>query len=177
MAIRPPDTTRHDLAARLDRAFADRPLPGRRVEPAEWHLTLRFVGDPGDVGLDRLLAALDEADLGAPFTVSLAGLGAFPDPRRAQVLWAGIGRGLADLVDVREDVEEAADLAGLGREDRPFVPHLTLSRIRPADDVWPWLEADPDLRVSWRVEEIRVMRSHLHGPGPRYEDVEAFALT
>lgn len=176
VAIRPPESTRHDLAARLDRAFADRPLPGRRVEPDAWHLTLRFVGDPGEVGFDRLVASLDEADLGSSFSVSLDGLGAFPNPRRAQVLWAGVGRGAVDLADVREDVEEAVDGAGLGREERPFIPHLTLARIRPAEDVWPWLEVDPDLRVAWRVHDVVLMRSHLGGPAPRYETIESFPL-
>jgi 2'-5' RNA ligase len=176
VGLRPPGPIRHELAARLDAAFADRPVPGRRVEPADWHLSLRYVGEPGEVGLDRLLAALDEADLGRPFDLGLDGLGAFPRPGRANVLWLGVGRGAAELDALRERVEEATEHSGLGREERPFVPHLTLSRIRPAVDVWAWLEADPDLRVRWRVEGVLLMRTVRDGRDSRYEDVADFPL-
>lgn len=176
VGIRPPDTVRHELAARLEAAFAERPVPGRRVEPADWHLTLRYVGEPGEVGLDLMLVGLDEAELGGPFDLGLDGLGAFPRPGRANVLWLGVGRGATELDDVREEVEEAVDRSGFGREDRPFVPHLTLSRIRPAADVWGWLEAEPDLRVRWRVDEVLLMRTVRDGGRSWYEDVAAFPL-
>lgn len=176
VGIRPPDAIRHELAARLEVAFADRPVPGRRVEPGDWHLTLRYVGDPGEVGLDRLLAALDEATLGRPFDLGLDALGAFPRPGRANVLWLGVDRGGEALDDLRGRVEDAVDRAGLGREDRPFVPHLTLSRIRPAVDVWAWLETDPDLRVRWRVAEVLLMRTARDGRRSWYEDVASFPL-
>ena len=176
LAVQPTDEARHALAARLDAAFSDDPLPGRIARPPSWHLTLRFLGDPGETGLDRLLGALDQAVLGTPFRLAVDGLGAFPRPGKATVLWLGIVRGEQELVEVQERTEDACVVAGLGREERPFVPHLTLSRIRPPVDVWRWLEKDPDLRVEWEVTTVDVMRSHRHHSGAEYELLERFEI-
>jgi len=175
LALDPPEETRHHLAASLTEAFAGFPVPGRRVEPGGWHLTLRFLGDVRGAPLDRLLAELDETDLGDPFEVALDGLGAFPRPERAQVLWVGLADGEGPLADLRRVVEDACDDAGLGREGRPFIPHVTISRLRPSEDVWPWLERDPHLRTGWPVEAVTLFRSH-PGGAMRYERLEAFPL-
>lgn len=176
LAIVPPEQTRHDLAARLDQAFRDDPLPGRVVRPDAWHITLRFLGDPGEPGLDRLLWELEQAPTEGPFELSIDGLGAFPRPAKANVVWAGIDRGEGPLFALAGEVDEAADRAGLGKEDRPFVPHLTLSRIRPSVDVWRWLEREPDLRIKWAVEEFALFRSHRRSEGAEYELLETFPI-
>ncbi len=176
LAVVPNDEARHALAARLDQAFSDDPVPGRRVPPDSWHFTLRFLGDPGELGLDRVLHALEAASLGGTFRIGLSGLGAFPRPGKAEVLWAGVDAGERELIELRDRVEDAVEVAGLEREDRPFVPHLTLSRIRPATDVWRWLEADPDLRVRWTVPAVVLMRSHRRHSGMEYEPLETFDL-
>jgi 2'-5' RNA ligase len=176
LAVVPPERTRHDLAARLDRAFRDDPLPGRVVHPESWHITLRFIGDPGEVNLDRLLWELEELDGEGPFEVSIDGLGAFPRPEKAGVVWAGIDRGEGPLTALAEVVDGATDRAGLGREDRPFVPHLTLTRIRPPTDAWRWLERDPDLRVRWTVDSYVLFRSHRRPGGAEYERLETLPI-
>lgn len=175
VAVAPPFHTAHRLAGRLQNAFEDHPIPGNRVDPQHWHLTLRFLGPLEPMWLDRLLFTLDDADLGDAFTFVIDGLGAFPRPERAQVLWAGVGDGEAHLLRLQADVEEALVAAGWEPEDRPFVPHLTLSTLRPVRDVWPWLERDADLRSRWRVEELTVFAST--GSGRRYSVVETFPLS
>lgn len=174
LALRPPAAAVHAVAAQLHDAFAASPVPGARVSPDLWHITLRFVGDVGAVGRDRLLAALDEADLPLPVAVRLGGLGAFPRPAKAQVLWVGVDEsdGLTALVDA---IEEACIAAGVEPEQRPFVGHLTVSRLRPTADVWPWVESGTHIGAAWTATEVELVASHL-GDGPaRYETIERFA--
>lgn len=175
VALRPPTVALHALAAGLHASFADHPVPGARVPPELWHVTLRFIGEVGDVGRDRVLAALDETDLGPPVPIRLGGLGAFPKPSRANVLWVGVddSPGLLRLV---ERVEAACDEAGLAPEGRPFVGHLTISRMRPATEAWPWLEAEPDLRVGWTADRVDLITSHRGDEGPTYETLESYRL-
>ena len=61
-----------------------------------------------------------------PFTLSLGGGGAFPDPRRASVLWLGVQQGSDALADL------AVSLSSLSNDDRPFRAHLTLGRAKQA---------------------------------------------
>jgi 2'-5' RNA ligase len=151
-------------------------LPGRLVRPENWHVTLRFLGEVEEVGRDRLLAGLDEADLGPPFTVKWGDLGAFPNPRRATVLWVGMDRGADPAVRVAGLVAEVVERAGFPPEDRPFKAHMTLSRIRPDQDVTTVLAAVPSVGVTMPVDRVILYQSHLGKGIPRYEEIEAFPL-
>ena len=131
VAVPMPDEVRMALADLL----ADLDLPGTVVPPANWHITLRFIGWADDVAYDRLLASLDEADLGRAFSLELGEMGAFPRPKSSTVLWLGVSKGQTRLEEVASVVEEAVQAAGFDGEDRPFRAHLTLSRIRPPVDV------------------------------------------
>lgn len=151
-------------------------LPGRVVRPDNWHVTLRFLGDADEVARDRLLAALDGADRGERFSVRWGPLGAFPNPRRATVLWVGADRGAGAFERLAGVAEESARSAGFPPEDRPFRAHLTLSRIRPHQDVSPLLDRVGPLGVVMPVDRVVLYRSHLGRGGARYEEIEEFPL-
>lgn len=172
VAVPLPDEARmalSDLLGELD-------LPGRVVPPANWHITLRFLGRTDDVAYDRLLASLDEADLGGVFDMELGEMGAFPRPKRSTVLWLGVTKGRTRLEEVAAEVEESAQAAGFEPEDRPFRAHLTLSRIRPPVDVTNLIDSFTATGLRWRCESIVVYRSHLGRGGARYEPLETFPL-
>ena len=166
---------RHALAARLAGTVEGR-LPGKVVPPPNWHLTLRFLGDVDQVGRDRLLMALAGADLGSAFDMTLTGLGAFPRPAKAAVLWAGVADGSVALGAVASRVEEACREAGFGPEERPFHPHLTLSRIRPPEDLTGLIRDVQEFRIRTMVDEVTLFESHLGRGGARYEALERFEL-
>src|SRR5207344_3659032 len=77
-------------------------------------------------------AALEQPLAIAPFDLTLAGTGAFPESGAPRVLWMGVEQGKDGLMAVEREV--SARLSGLGipREERPFNPHLTLARVREA---------------------------------------------
>lgn len=161
-------------------ALADRleqfDLPGTPVPPANWHITVRFIGWTDEVAYDRLLASLDEADLGSGFDVELSEMGAFPRAKSATVLWVGVAKGQTRLEEVAAVVEEAVQAAGFEAEDRPFRAHLTLSRIRPPVDVTELIGSFPGAGLGWRARSVVVYRSHLGRGGARYEPLETFPL-
>ena len=66
-----------------------------------------------------------------PIPLRLVGLGAFPDPARARVLWVGLtGPGLDALRALREAVRQATATAGYPADDR-FEAHVTIGRLKP----------------------------------------------
>jgi len=155
-------------------------LPGRRVAPGSWHLTLRFLGGTSEarfVALERELSALEHA---SPFDLELGGWGAFPRPARASVLWlgtgAGAGAGEAKLESLAAAAEAVATRAGFAPDPRPFRGHLTLSRIRPPADVRAVLSALPHSRWNLAVREVTLFRSHLGAAGARYEPLRRVRL-
>lgn len=150
-------------------------VPGRTPPPENLHVTIRWFGDLEDVVFDRLLGALDGSELlPPPFAIHLGGPGAFPRAAKATVGW--IATEAPELGELREAVDEAARDAGIDDEDRPFRPHLTVSRIQPEMDLRRWIEATPPLAISVPVDRVVFLRSHL-GDGPaEYELLEDIGL-
>lgn len=169
------DDTRHALAARLTEEVGD-DLPGRPVAPENWHLTLRFLGEVEDPVVDRIVAALDTAPLGVPFPVRWGGLGAFPSARRAQVVWVGLSAGEEAMARLAVSVDEALQAAGIERSDRPFRPHLTVSRLRPTGSVDHALEKVDDLAIRMEVDRVTLFESRLRRGGAQYGVIEEFPL-
>lgn len=176
LAVDIDEDVRHGLVAHLTAHLGGAELPGSSPPAENWHITLRFLGQVSPTGYDKLLARLDEADLGASFELGFTGLGAFPKAARATVLWLGIGRGAEELTQLAAAAEEAAVSAGSMPEERPYHPHLTLSRIRPQQDVRELLEQVPEFPLVQMVSQLTVFQSHLGGGPAAYEALERFDL-
>lgn len=176
LAVPLTDEVRAGLAAHLMMTTEGRPLPGKPVPPPNWHLTMRFLGSTDEVTYDRLLAVVSDSDLGGSFSITFGGLGAFPRPIRATVLWMAIEAGSDRLERLATSAELAAQKVGFTPEDRPFHPHLTLSRIRPHQDVTSVIEQVMPVRMSLGVDRLVVYRSHLGGGRARYEELDSIEL-
>jgi 2'-5' RNA ligase len=164
------DEARQEIIARLP------VLPGRLVPPQNWHFTLRFLGATDAATRDLVVASLRTARLGSRFSISFGGLGAFPRANRARIVWLGVDEGAERLISVARSVESAVRRAGLPAEERPFKPHLTLSRIEPTRSVADVLSGQPPLDVKMPVTEVALVRSQL-GKGPaQYQAIEKFDL-
>jgi 2'-5' RNA ligase len=161
------------LAQQLD---PDR-LPGKPVAPRSWHLTVRFLGWTNDVTQDKVTAELDQTDLGDTFDIQLGEMGAFPRPARATVLWLALTRGAERLTELHSIGEEVCVSAGLQPEGRPYSPHLTLSRIRPDQDVRPVIAAYEPRPFRWAAAELVLFESRLGRGGAVYDPLESFPLT
>ena len=170
-----PPEVREGLEAHLRGAFGER-IPGRAVRPENWHLTLRFLGDTDADRHAQLIDELRRAELGAAFDLAFAALGAFPRAARATVLWVGVGDGADRMRELATTIEDAARRAGFAAEEKPFSPHLTVSRVQPPADLRETLAAVPPFAGRMRVDGVVLFRSHLGGGPPRYERMETFAV-
>ena len=115
-------------------------LSGARwIDPENYHLTLRFIGDVDRHTARDFTTALGEIEA-APFELSLNGLGSFGGGK-PRAIFADIGPS-EGLEALRRANERAAREAGLPPEGRNFKPHVTLARLRGAraDAVAAYLE-------------------------------------
>ena len=65
-----------------------------------------------------------------PFQLETAELGVFPNLKRPNVFWVGIGGDLDKLALLQKRIDNVLEQMGFPREKRTFNPHLTLARIR-----------------------------------------------
>lgn len=177
VALEPPDLVRRCLAAlqaELKRAAGRAADEVKWVAPDNVHLTLQFLGAVPE----ERLAAVQEgvaqtAAEAAPLELTVTGAGAFPNARRARVLWAGLAGDLAPLSALAAALGRRLAPLGFPPEERPFSAHLTLGRARDARGL-PVLaaalaHAGGGTEARWRASEVVLFRSHLSPRGPRYE--------
>jgi len=151
-------------------------VPGARwVDPGNFHLTLRFIGETDEV----VAADIDDALVrlrARRFTLQLAGTGVFGD--RPRSLWVGVERS-PELVALRDKIEQALIRAGLPPEQRKFAPHVTLARLHnPAlDQLRGFLAANAQFRADpLPVEGFSLIASFQTKAGSVYEDQAEYPL-
>src|SRR5918912_1913097 len=103
-------------------------LPGARwIDPENYHLTLRFIGDVDDMTARDIALLLDQIDRPG-FELRLDRLASFGG-RRPRAVIAAAAR-TPPLVELQAEHERLMQRIGLEPEGRKFTPHVTLARLR-----------------------------------------------
>lgn len=146
-------------------------LPGARwLPPENYHLTLRFVGNVGHDVAEDIDAALTRID-SEGFEVTLEGLGWFGSRKHGANSIFAKARKTPPLVHLHRKVESAVVRAGLERSDRKFTPHVTLARLKGADQ-WSVEKYCADHEIfslpPFRVDRFVLFSSFLSQSGAIY---------
>lgn len=104
-------------------------LPGARwIDPENYHITLRFIGDVDYSTANEVSDALDRLANSEAFTIKLGHLGSFGGDK-PRALYAGVENNAA-LQRLQAAQERVLQRLGLEPEGRKFVPHVSLARLR-----------------------------------------------
>jgi len=102
-------------------------LPGARwIEPENYHLTLRFIGDIDDALGEEIADLLSKVER-PPFDLRIDGLDSFGGNKPRAVVAAVPA--VAQLVELQADHERIMQRVGL-QPERKYRPHVTLARLR-----------------------------------------------
>lgn len=152
--------------------------PMKTVQRDNLHLTLKFLGDIGDVSYKRIVELLGPLISEFPsFEAEFKGTGFFPTISELRVVW--IGMDAPEIVYIQRDIDETLSSIGF-REDRKFVPHLTVSRVKSSlnkKSLLNVLDRYKDYEFgTQRIEKISLKKSTLTPQGPIYETLKEFDL-
>jgi len=177
VAVSISDGARRQIAELLGRLRREPHPAVRWVKPELMHLTLAFLGEVSQDFIESAKLRLSEVALRhRPFTAQLRGLGAFPSPTRARIVWVGTEKGRNEVCALERDVVTALCSVGFQPERRPFSPHLTIGRLRVPEDVG-WAVALPFESEPFMVERLSLFRSVLGPAGPTYSLLAEFPLS
>lgn len=185
VAIDLPDSCKGALEG-VGRQLRRRVPPGsvRWSKVAGIHLTLKFLGDvaEGDVSpIKDVLAQVGQQH--APFSLTIGGVGCFPNVNKPRVVWVGVQEESGVLAALQQDVVKSLVPLGFEPEKRAFHPHLTLGRVkrglRAADqrrlgEVIATAGVGELSRVQ--VSSYRLMRSDLRPSGAVYTPLAVLNL-
>ncbi len=154
------------------------------VKPNGMHLTLKFLGSVAAAKIDEITRAMTAAARGvAPFHLAVEQLGAFPSLKRVQVVWVGLGGGVAKLERLYKLLETNLARLDFAPESRPFKPHLTLARLgnkvlAEERQSLGQLIAGTGLEISVTIEvdAVSLIRSQLTREGAIYSRISSAEL-
>lgn len=119
-------------------------LPGARwIDPENYHLTLRFIGDIDDALAREIAGLLGRVRRGS-FELRLDGLTSFGGRKPRAVVAAAVPA--APLMELQAEHERLLQRLGLEPEGRKYTPHVTLARLRDSS--------------SWQVADYLAARGH-----------------
>jgi len=96
------------------------------------------------------------------------------------VVWAGCSGDAAKLAGLAQAVERAAERIGVPRENRPFVAHLTIGRVKSPRNAKRLLQAIENQKEAFLGKDaaagFTLFRSTLAPEGSIYEALAEFPL-
>src|SRR2546421_7188456 len=152
-------------------------LPGARwIDPENYHLTLRFIGDIDDVLAHEIASMLDQVKRRG-FELRFDGLSSFGGRRPRAVI--ATMQPVAPLLELQAEHERIMQRVGLEPEGRKYSPHVTLARLRDSSSrqVADYLAARGPLNgLSFPVSRFVLFSSRASVGGGPYVVEAAYPL-
>lgn len=170
-AIRPPAPIRARLLAAMGG------ISGARWQTDDQlHLTLRFIGEVDRHQASDIVAALGGVHA-RRFAISLNGIGHFARRGQPEAVWAGVTPH-EPLDRLHQKVDQAIARVGIPPEQRAYLPHITLARLKRASGpVGNLLEQSGGLSSPpFEVDHFGLFESRLTPDGAVYSIVERYPL-
>lgn len=147
----------------------------RWVKPENLHITLAFLGEICNKKIPVLCRGLQRVSkTHNSFKITFSNLGFFPNPRNPRVLWIGIERN-NKLYNLKQDIDNVLDELGIYFNKKPFLPHLTIGRIKTKIINYEYFSSI-NFKSSTEVKGINLMESKLYKTGPIYNSLFEVSL-
>lgn len=166
----------HDNIADVQSKFDD--FKFKFVDPGIVHITMKFLGEVPDEKIPDISKALDSVKC-EPFKGHVKGLGVFPKPKFAKVIWLGCEGNFADLYG---SINDSLSSFELEPNLHNFSAHATLARVKylPKKKKADFLELLDELKDvdigEMQVDSVKLKKSVLTPQGPVYETLHEVSL-
>lgn len=138
------------------------------------HVTLKFLGEGGESTAAQVSDILENLCLkNSPFNMRITRFGGFPGLDKPRVLYIGLSPN-KELSTFQKDIDQELEALGLKMENRRFIPHITVGRVKKRFEVKKAL-ATPE-RIDFHISEIELIKSELSSKGSMYTPLKVFDL-
>lgn len=136
-------------------------------------MTLRFLGEQDKSRVDRISESLGSYLSVRNIGLYLSSVGGFPDLRRPRVIFVGIEEN-SKLTQLKREVDRCLEDIGISSDDREYVPHLTIGRVKKRVKIPDRLpEIEP---VAFNINDVTIFRSELNRSGSVHIPVKNFKI-
>jgi len=176
VALSIPADVRENLALLIRELRGVDPNP-KWINPDNLHVTLKFIGEVAPEKVMGIGDALATVHAQQQVIAEFRDVGFFPDARRPSVAWVAI-QPPQMLSSLAAEVNRVLAPLGIRREEKPFVPHLTIARFRETR-LSPALRAEIEKQKSRRfgtlsTGEFHLVESKRRSTGAEYTTLRSF---
>ena len=145
------------------------------VAPLNYHLTIAFLGNTTKEELSLLSEDFrNNVKKRKPIECKISGLGVFPNPRFARILFLNIES--KELKELAQQIREILHSYGF-KLDHEFKSHITVARFRKKISILNLEELSTDLlNAEFNVDSFYLMQSILTPAGPLYSKLDKFDI-
>lgn len=151
------------------------------VRTENFHLTVKFLGDITNdqlVDIDSLFQR--RLPPTGPLTLTISGVGVFPNPKNPSVVWAGISTD-DPLNEIYESVESVTVDLGFDTSTHEFTPHVTLGRFKEdlgdRQKLLNWMQSNGNAEFgTFTAKNLHLFESKQQKDGPIYNSLVKWPL-
>lgn len=144
------------------------------VIPENFHFTLVFFGEINDSLLDKIITKISEIKFQS-FRINYGPIGAFPDIKRAKVIWIGLDsetkNAFSQMYDIVISNLEKLDIQLENDIEKEIIPHITLFRARTMPLYLNLPQVQSGNAIDDVIDTISVKKSLITRHGPVYENI------
>jgi len=151
-------------------------------KPEKLHITLAFLGEIDQSQTSKLKSQIQSLNV-KPFVISFKGLGCFPDYEWPRIIWLGLKGDLKSLAALQKNVQEKLVQSGFKPDIKPFIPHITIGRIKQAragerHEIARQIRAlaKMEFKGEWRVDRVVIYESQTLPEGSVYKKLVEIEL-
>ncbi len=144
---------------------------GKKTEPENLHLTLKFLGEINDEKVEEVRKKLREIKF-EKFETEIDSIGVFSE-KFVRVVWLH----LSNCDDLQKKIDEV--LKGLFDKEKRFMSHLTIARIKYVEDKKKFIKQLKKIeipKINFIIDDFRLKESVLTSEGPAYKTLEKYKL-
>jgi 2'-5' RNA ligase len=157
----------HDMISAVSSSYSCiKPVP-----PENIHLTLKFLGNTCASDIDKIKSRLNN-ELKEVFSFNFDiedRIDAFPGLKNARIVYAVLGNGKEKVESIYKKTGKAVSFMNLKKENKKFIPHITIARIRDGFDFTKLIpEIKPKKFISIKCDRVLIYESILSEKGADY---------
>ncbi len=148
---------------------------GKKTEPENLHLTLKFLGEIDDRKVEEVKERLKEIKYGS-FEAEIDSIGFFDNRKSSRykqqiIIWLH----MKNCKKLQKKIDDA--LKCLFKPEKRFMSHLTIARVKKISNKKFFLEKLKQIKISnlkFNINSFHLMQSKLFKKGPKYSVIEKY---
>lgn len=131
------------------------------------HLTLAFLGEQPEGLKEKLINIIKKASFQIPpFEITPAYIDGFPSIHKPYVLWVGVKGDIDKILLIRERVKDSLKNLHLPADERRFIPHISIAKLKNNFYVDKELEEELEKIAAGSFNPIKITSIKLFESAP-----------